>query len=278
MKKTLVANAALLIAVVALGWFALRKPPGDEPAAYALSTLKASEVKHVRLERSGQVPIVLERTGGRWFITAPLTVRAEPFNVERVLAVLDAKASDRLAASDLARFDLDQPKVRLTIDSQAFGFGTVSTIASEQYVLTADAVYPVALRYGAALPSHVAQLIERRLFASGEAPARFEFEDFTVASAEGKWTVTPAPADVSQDDINGWVDGWRQAYALRAEPDAKGKAVGEIRIQFKDGKRLTLGILQREPELVLFRPDENLQYSFLRDAAKRLLSPPGGKR
>lgn len=277
MTKTPVANAALLIAVVALAWFALRKPPGDEPVAYALSTLKAGEVKHLRLDRSGEAPIVLERTGDRWFITAPLTARAEPFNVERLLAILDAKASDRLAAADLARFDLDQPKVRLTIDSQTFSFGTVSTIAPEQYVLTAGAVYPVALRYGAAVPANVGQLIQRRLFASGEVPARFEFEDFTVAGAEGKWTVTPAPADLSQDDINRWVDAWSQAYALRAEPYAGGKAAGEIKIQFKDGKKLMLGILQREPELVLLRPDENLRYSFLRDVAKRLLSPPAGR-
>jgi hypothetical protein len=40
------------------------------------------------------------------------------------------------------------------------------------------------------------------------------------------------------------------------------------------GAELALGLLAREPELVLRRADEKLQYHFRADAAKRLLSPP----
>jgi len=43
----------------------------------------------------------------------------------------------------------------------------------------------------------------------------------------------------------------------------------------KGGAELALGLLAREPELVLLRADEKLQYHFRADAAKRLLSPPG---
>jgi len=86
------------------------------------------------------------------------------------------------------------------------------------------------------------------------------------------------PADSSQDDINRWVDNWRQASALHARPFVNGKSVGEITVYMKNGKKMTLGILQREPELALLRTDENLLYYFVADMAKRLLLPPGVRR
>jgi len=278
MKKSWWINAVLLIAVGALGWFAYLKPRSDEPVTYPLSTLTAGEAGKIRLERAGQAPVVIEKKGDLWFLTAPVAAPAEPFQVQRLLAILDARASGRLAATDLARFDLDRPMARLTLNSQTFSFGTVSTVAREQYVLTGDAVYTVEPRYGAALPTDFTQLIRRQLFAGGEVPVGFQFSDFTVNSADGKWVVTPTPANLSQDDINRWVDDWRLASALRVEPYAKGEASDEIKIEFKGGGKLTLGILQREPELVLLRPDQNLQYSFFAQTAKRLLSPPGLKQ
>lgn len=278
MKKSWLVNAALLIAVVALGSLAYLKPRSDEPVTYPVSALKAGDAGKIHLERTGRTPVVLEKKAGLWFITAPLAAPAETLQVQRLLAILDARASNRLGASDLARFDLDRPAVRLTVDAQSFSFGTVSTTAREQYVLTGDAVYTVGPGYGAALPADFTQLIRRRLFADGEVPVRFEFSDFAVKTADGKWTVTPAPADLSQDDINRWVDDWRLASAVRVEPSGKGKMLGEIKIEFKDGRKLTLGILQREPELVLLRPDQNLQYSFFAQTAKHLLSPPGQKQ
>jgi hypothetical protein len=275
MTRSWLLNAALLIIVVALGWFVYLKPRSDVPAGYPLSSLRAGEARTIRLDRSGQAPIALEKKDALWFITAPFAAPAEPFQIGRLLSILDARASNRLAATDLARFDLDRPVARLTVDSQTFSFGAINTVSREQYVLTGNTVYPVELRYGAALPADVTPLVRRQLFAGNEVPLRFEFSDFTVASADGKWSVVPAPADLSQDDINRWVDDWRLASALHAEPYAKGKAVGAIKVEFKDGRKITLDILQREPELVLLRPDQNLQYSFFAEIARRLLSPPG---
>ncbi|MEK6593904.1 MAG: DUF4340 domain-containing protein [Pseudomonadota bacterium] len=273
MRKSWLLNLALLSAVVALGWWVYLKP-AEETTAYSLSALQAGAVSSIRIERSGQAPMALAKKNGLWWIAAPLSAQAEPFQVERLLAILGAKASARLAAGDLARFDLDQPAVKLVIDGQTFGFGTVSTTSREQYVLTQSAVYTIELRHGAALPADVAQLVRRRLFAGDEMPVTFELADFALSSKDGKWALTPAPADLSADDINRWVDQWRQASALHVEPYDQRKPIGEIRIVFKDGRKLALGILQREPELVLVRPDENLQYTFSNETAKRLLTPP----
>lgn len=275
MKKSWLLNAALLVLVVALGWFAYLKPRSDEPTSYALSTLKADQVRHVRLERGASPAIAIEKKGNLWLVTAPLTARADPFHVERLLAILAARAAHRFAGADLARFELDQPQARLTIDGQSFSFGTVSAVTREQYVVTGGTVYAIDPRYGGTLPASAEQLIGRQLFAGNEAPVRFEFRDFSVAQNGGKWSVMPPVADLSQDDFNRWVDEWRQAVASRAELYADKKPLGEIKMDFQDGTTLTLGILQREPELVISRPDEKVQYYFPSETARRLLIPPG---
>lgn len=278
MRKSWLLNAVLLVAAAALGWFIYLKPRSDEPLTYPVSTLKAATAGKIRIQRSSQVPIVLEKKDGLWFITEPVAAPAEPFQVQRLLAILDARASRRFAASDLARFDLDRPAAQLTVDSQTFSFGTASAVSREQYVLTGGAVYTVGPGYGAALPADFTQLLRRQILGRGEVPRRFDFGEFALENKDGKWSVTPAGAsgELSQDDINRWVDDWRLASALRVAPYAGTRAIGEIKIEFKDGGKLSLGILQREPELVLLRPDQKLQYAFFAETAKRLLAPPAG--
>lgn len=268
-------NAALLAAVVALAAFLHFKPAQEAPAAHALSALTAGEASSIRVDRPGAAPILLERKQDDWFITAPFAARADGPRVQRLLEILEARTAYKLAATDLARFDLELPPARVTIDGQVFSFGLVNATTREHYVMTGEFVYPVHLRYGTALPAGAADLLSRQLFAPGELPVRFELERFAVEERDGKWVLSGAPRDLSQDDFLRWVEHWRMAAAVRVAPLARARALAEIRIRLKDGGALTLTVLAREPELVLARPDEKLQYHFLADASKRLLSPPG---
>lgn len=280
MKKWWITNIALLAVAGVLAWVAYLASRGREPQQFPLSTLAAAAVSHIRLERTGSAPLVLERTGNRWRITAPFSAPADPFQVQRLLAILDARATHRLGTGDLARFDLDPPRMRLSLDETSFGFGAVNSATREQYVLTGGVVYTVEPRYGSALPVNAEDLVQKRLFEEDEVPVRFELEGFVVAKdSEHGWRVSPSPADLSRDDVNRWVENWRQAFALRAEPSADGgKPSSEISIELAGGKRLALGIVQREPELVLVHPERRLRYYFAPSAAARLLAPPGARK
>jgi Domain of unknown function (DUF4340) len=278
MPRSMRLTAALLAAVIALAAFIHFKPAKDAPVEYPLSALRPAESRSIRIERAGAQPILLERKQDSWIITAPFTARADDLRVRQLLEILEARAANRLAAADLARFELERPAVQVTVDGQSFGFGMVSPFTREQYVLTSGAVYAVSPRYGATLPTGAADLTSRQLFGTGEIPIRFGLKTFTVEQRDGKWRQTPAASDLSQDDFVRWVDEWRRAAALRVEPQGKSKPLVELRVHLRDGGTLTLGLLAREPELVLLRADEKLQYHFRADAGKRLLSPPNAAR
>lgn len=267
-------NAALALIVAALGAFFYLIPAKDSAVEHSLSALKARDALSLRIERAGAVPVVLEKRQDGWFVTAPIAARADEARVQQVLAIVEARSAHRLPAGDRARFGLEPPAARLVVDGQVFSLGLVNELTREQYALAGDAVYTVHPRYGAALPVNAIQMASRQLFGPGEALQRIALKDFTVEQRDGKWMLAPGTGDLSQDDLVRWVDEWRLASALRVEPAPAARARDEIRIELKNGGKFALGVISREPELVLARSDEKLQYRFGAGFAKRLLSPP----
>ena len=75
----------------------------------------------------------------------PFEARADRSQVERLLELTSAASKEKLAATDLARFDLDRPSLTVTLGDQRFAFGTVNPLNQEQYVLAGDARVPAAL-------------------------------------------------------------------------------------------------------------------------------------
>jgi hypothetical protein len=211
-------------------------------------------------------------------MTAPITARAEAGQVERLLGILDARSVARYPAKDLARYGLDRPLVALVLNDERFSLGAVNTVTQEQYVLSGEAVYAVPLAQRVAVPRNAESLLARALFAPGETPARFELEAFTASLEDGKWTFAPLEEEPGPDERNGWVAAWRQADATRATPHDGRKPTSTVTVNLQDGRTLAIGVLQREPELVLLRPDERIQYHFLADMGIRLLSPPAAKQ
>jgi len=286
--------AALFLAVVGLGVWLYYKPRAPEHETYALSGLKADQVTRIRLERRHAAEssrsetsatqalrappagaIELEKGAEGWRLTAPFAARADAVQVDRLLSILESRSIARYAAADLARYGLHEPPVEITLADQTFGFGAANPITREQYVLTRGAVYAIALAQRPALPRDADALISRSLFASGESPVRFELPQFTAALADGSWSFTPSAADLDANVRNAWVDAWRHAIALSATRHDDRAPQSNVLVQLKDGRTIALGILQVEPELVLLRPDEGVQYHFLSETGKKLLSPPG---
>lgn len=278
MKQSFWLNVALLLAVAAAGAFVYLRPPAEKPVEHAVSGLAPVSATSVRIERPGTEAIVLEKKDGTWFLVAPFAARADEFMVQRLLAILQARTVYRIAATDLARFDLEKPRARLVIDGQGFVFGLVNEISREQYVRAGAWVYALSARYGLALPVRPDALASRRLLAPGETPVRISPPGFSVARSAERWVLEPGPNDRSQEDMNRWVEEWQAASALRIEPHRQGEARESVRIELATGGTLVVGILGRKPEAVFLRADQRLEYHFGAEVGKRLLSPPGAPR
>jgi len=276
MTRGLIVNLLLLIGVIGLGTYAWHKAGQPKEPGHRLSTLASAGVKKIDVAPRNGRGYTLEKRGETWFLSAPIEARADQSQVQRLLDLLSATSKEKLAATELQRFDLDPPAVKVTMDGQSFSFGTINPLTREQYVASGDGVYLVSTYYASLVPSSSDRLLTHSLFKEGEKPVLFRFKAFSVEQKDGKWTVTPPLAgeqQPSQDDLNRWFDEWRYASSLVTQP-WDGKATPDsVQVHLADGKAIVLSVLRREPELILARPDEKLQFQFSGEVARRLLNP-----
>ena len=279
MKSKALLNLALIAALVALSLLAYFKPWQEKVAAIKLTQLKRDEVTSIAIEPRGTTPIKLEKHDATWRIVAPLNAQAEATQVDRLVDIVNANAKQKLANPDLAQFDLNPPPVRVTLNNQAFAFGRVNDITYEQYVGTADGVYLVPPLYGYGIPTDVTKMLSRRLLDAGEIPLAFDFGRYRIIRDDkGAWTssgkfATTKETPVSQDDFNRWADEWRNTSALSVEPDKGSSSREQIVVRFKNGKSVTMRILQKEPDFQLVRSDNAMRFHFGVEVGRRLTDP-----
>lgn len=271
MKPRIWLNLALLLAVAGLASLLYFKPQSNAPSEYRLSSLQAGDIKSIMIDKPAVLS--LEKRDRGWFITHPFKARANAVQVERLLEMLSVTSKQRFPANDLMRFDLDQPQARLTLGEQTFSFGAFNPLSAEQYVATADNVYLVSPRYGAAVAMPPNTFVNHLLLADNETPSGFDFPGYKLTRVNGAWSMSPTPAELSQDQLNRFADEWRLAYSIASEPAKPAPGAEQIRIMLDNGGSVLLQVLQKQPQLILLRDDEMIAYRFTGDVAKRLLDP-----
>ena len=274
MKSRILLNLALAALVAVLILLVWLKPKPMAQTEFRLSTLASASINRIAIDKPGQPAIVLQRNPAGWRLSAPFQARAEGAAVGRLLEILAASSLQRFPTTDLGRFQLDNPLLRLTLNDQEFSFGTQNTLTGEVYVATNGGVHLVAPSYLAYAMKMPADFAARAFLAEEEKLAGFEFADLKLSqNSDGKWLTSPARPNWSQDDINSWVDEWRHASSLVTQPYDGTPPQESFTLRLGDDKLIPCKILRREPELVILREDEKLQYHFPAEIGKRLLNP-----
>jgi hypothetical protein len=279
MKRAWLVNLLLIVGVAGLALYAIYRPkPADNKPKHKLSQLAASAVQRIQIEQRNGPVIELQKHGESWFLTAPLEARADRSQIDRLLDVLHAGSSDKLPAEELGRYDLDNPRLKLRFGDETIAFGMTNPVTQEQYALAGGAVYLVSTYFASSAPAAPDRLLTHALLREGEKPVGFEFKQFRVTQKEGKWSVEPAPANEqeapSADELNRWVDEWRFASSLVTRPAGQRKPVEHIRVRLSDGNEVSFGVLQKDPELILLRHDEKLEFQLSAENGRRLLARP----
>jgi hypothetical protein len=281
MRLGWIANLLLAIGVIGLAVYAFHKNKQPKEPSFKLSQVSSAVANKIVVEPRTGVAYSLEKRGEVWFLTTPTQARADQTQVQRILDLLSASSKEKLAATQLERFDLVNPTVKVTINDQSFAFGTTNPLTQEQYVATTDGVYLLSAYFGSLAPSRADRMLTHRLLSENETPVGFTFKNFSVIQKDGKWTLTPQPAEESerpsQDDLNRFADDWRFASSLATQPWTGKTARETVQVKLADGKVVTIDIVQKEPELILSRSDEKLQFQFSAETGKRLLRPEPAK-
>ena len=272
-------NIAIAVATLAVGafmYYSQQKAPTDTAEHFPLISERVEDVVRIEIRRRAQSAIALERRGTDWRMTEPHQARLDEVQLARVLDVARFRATQRMHADDLGRFELDKPWAQIRFNRHAVDFGTINPVTHELYLKSGDHVYAVPSRLGAAVPGDAGKLLAHRLFAPDEQPVAFELKGFVVKHDGVRWMLTPPDPALSQDDLVRWVDQWRIASSIVTQPGAAMQPAESLKIELRDGRTIAVAVLERIPNLVLQRQDEMLQYHLPAERAAALLAAPNG--
>jgi len=293
MRKRWIINLLMLVLVAGIVAFLYLRPKANTGGGqeYAVSALKLADFDAIKVEFPTQAPLQFEKKDGFWRMTAPYKTRADQLSVQRILAVIAATSNDKFAATDLEKFGLTNPQLRLKLNGQkgeeVFVFGTYNPVTEDQYLAYKDAVYLVKGIYSEAASVQSIELVDKMPLSPAEIKQivgfnfahleQWEEAKLNVDIQDGKWTSNHPKAKPSQDELNEWLEfSWKQGPAKQVElytPDHK-TTYPSFDVKMSNGKTVHFDKIQEAPELLLGRADEGVLYHFSNDVGFTMLNPP----
>lgn len=263
----------------------------ESRAKYEVSQLKLTGLKTVKVAFPAKAPVIFEKKDGYWMMKAPHKQRADQLSVQRILSVIAATSDNKFPATDLTKYGLDNPLVRLTLindgGEEHFVYGTYNTVTDEQYVGYNDSVYLLNSVYSEAASTPVVEMIDRNFLAPDEVKQltgfdyshleQWEEASLNVDVEKGEWKTNLPEAKPTQNELNEWLEfSWKQnpAKSVKLYKPDHSKSYPSFKVKLADGTSIHVDKLMESPDLVLARPDEGLIYHFSNDVGFTMLNPP----
>jgi len=285
-RKRWLLNLGLALFIIALALLVKYQPGVRETQeSPPLTNLAADQIERIRIARLGQPEIILAKMGQDWRLVAPLQARADRFRIDGLLHLAGAttEGSFPAPAGDLAKYGLDKPAAKVWLDNTEIIFGGTHSLNDLQYVLYNGQIHLISNASFRSIPAELTGFFSSRLLDEKYKLIGLKLPKFSLTLKDGSWKVEPENKALSSDRINSFVDEWRYARALNVKQYSGKPVLSHIRISFLEEqpattttaqapKNLDLGILAYNPELVLYRKDEALEYHFPQEAGERLLN------
>ena len=292
MKKRWLLNLVMLCVVAGLVTFLYWRPKqaAVQENTYEISSYKLAEFNAISVEFPTKAAVTFEKVNGFWRLKAPKQTRADQASVQRILSIIAAKSKDKIVTSDLEKFGLNNPSLKLKLfrdknNVEEFAFGTHNPVTDEQYVSHKNAVYLISSTYAEHAATQVIELVDKAPLKPTEKVAGFDFSrleqweatKLKVDLVAGQWKVSIPAAKPQQNELNEWLDySWLHNSAKSVEfytPDRKA-TYPSLEVRLADGSSIHFDKIQESPDLLLGRPDEGLIYNFPADSGFTMLNPP----
>ena len=194
-RNTLNLGLAVLVAALAGGaWYAQKQSAAAKPA---LTAIAAEGLSSASVQWPDAPEIKLVKQGGQWQLSAPVSARADRFEVLNFSNLATAEVKETLSPEglDLKQLGLDPPERVLTLNDQRIEFGATDPIESRRYVKLGDKVMLIDDPVSAAFDRDYQDLVAKELFAADEELVGIALPGLSLSKGEdGSWKAEPASA------------------------------------------------------------------------------------
>ncbi|MGZ8216624.1 DUF4340 domain-containing protein [Methylomagnum sp.] len=274
MKSRLTLNLVLLAAVGILGALAFFEPGKKPTESTPIATLDENTLTSITLKNKDTV--VFGKQDGHWRLTAPFQAPANEIRVQQLIDIAksSSEADYPVKAEELAKFELDKPKATLILGNSTLLFGGSDPINMRRYVQVGETLHLVNDDFFHHLTAGATDYVDKKLLPETAKVREIQIPGLKASlGQDGKWTREP-PGDAAKPDLGELATLWTTARAIdvrRLEAPAQGDTV---RIGLAEGNPVEFVVTQKEPDLVLARPDLGLQYELTGETSRQLLNLP----
>jgi hypothetical protein len=271
MKPKILLNLVLLLVLATLIGVAFFEPGKQESKPVYLTDVDVDALNHFEL--SNQENLVFEKRDGHWWLLSPFEAPANEIRIRQLLNV--AKAESRahypVKPEELAKFGLDKPKAVLNLGPVTLRFGGSEPIDMLRYVQIGETLHLVTDDFSHHLLAQATDYVDKKLLPEDAKLKSLSLPGLNARVGDkGQW-VLESPGDDASAMFE-LANTWQSARAIEIKRH-EGQALGDaIRIGLANGQPVEFVILQREPDLLLVRPDWKLEYLIAAESGKHLLS------
>ncbi len=257
----------LLIALIGLFIYAgnrYQATNGFSPVN-SISSLKPQDIHTVVIETPNNSQIVLRNTGNQWLFEKPVQWPADNTTVERLISIVQSKSDSRLPADEieLATLGLDSPKVTLMLNDTRIEFGTTNNIGQRRYVKIAATIYLLPDLHLHFITQGLIGLIDRRLLPRSISLKSLKLADLILSKSSNDSWQGEAVGEAEKERLNTLGNNWQTLRAGRINTYDNSKLPEQIIIgRLEDGSEIDFFLMTIKPEIVIARPDLDLQYHF----------------
>lgn len=270
MRSRITLNLALLVTLLVLG-AVLYFEPGKR-ASDTATLLQLDDARLDKITLRNKETIVFEKKDGHWSLTAPFQAPVNQVRVRQLIDIAKAPIDSQypVKPEDLPKFELAQPKATLELGGTSLAFGGSDPINLRRYVLKDGTLYLVNDDFYHHLMAAATDYVDKKLLPEEARVTAIEIPGLkAVLDKDGKWTREPAG---DQPDLAELATLWSTARAIDVRQVTQPVQGDRVKIGLASGAAVEFVIIQREPDLILARPDLALQFELTGESARQLLN------
>jgi len=272
-QSRLLINIVLFLIVAGLAIFLIRQDDSAPTEVdVTLTTFESGSINEISIIRRDLDDIVFIKEGDQWSMQSPFVLPANPVRINNILKLLQAYSYAQLDVKDveLKRFILDDPVVSIKLNETKIDFGDTSPLGKQRYVLLNETVHLINDILYQQLLTSPTFFVSPKLLPGNSSITALTLPDHQLRQVEGIWMVEP-PVNINADKIIQLVNAWRDAEAITLRAFSDNASEEKIIVELMSGEIIEFIIASKPPQLILARPEFNLQYHISGYDADRLL-------
>lgn len=275
MQSRTLLNIVLLLFVLALAGYLYFDKQTEKPGSTKakLTQLEAEQVTWI-LVHHNQRDIELEKVRDTWRMRHPINIKANAFRIDTLLNMLDTASHAAYSAGtlELDKYGLSDPTTSITFNDETVYFGIANPINDYRYVRSGDTVHLIDDHFYPLLSSQTGTLVARELLGSDADIEKLELPTHTLyRDATGRWH---SDKELGADAINETLYHWKNGQAFGVHNYMPREPLGNISVYLAGSPEpVKFVVTDKDPWLIMARPDLEIEYHFNLEFYDRLLNP-----